>query len=44
MRNNIGALQQIYDKVTELNPESAKYINTCLVKEYMNEFQGNRAW
>ena len=28
----------------ELNPESAKYINTCLVKEYMNEFQGNRAW
>jgi type I restriction enzyme R subunit len=28
----------------ELDPESAKYINTFLVKEYMNEFQGNRAW
>lgn len=28
----------------ELDPESAKYINTCLVKEYMNEYQGNRAW
>jgi len=28
----------------ELDPESAKYINTCLVKEYMNEYQGYRAW
>lgn len=28
----------------ELDPESAKYINTCLVKEYMNEYHGNRAW
>ncbi|OYQ44291.1 type I restriction endonuclease subunit R [Flavobacterium aurantiibacter] len=28
----------------ELDSESAKYINTCLVKEYMNEYQGNRAW
>lgn len=28
----------------ELDPESAKYINTCLVKEYMNEYLGNRAW
>ena len=28
----------------ELDLESAKYINTCLVKEYMNEYQGNRAW
>jgi type I restriction enzyme R subunit len=28
----------------ELDPESAKYINTCLVKEYMNEYQGIRAW
>lgn len=27
-----------------LDPESARYINTCLVKEYMNEFQGQRAW
>jgi len=27
----------------ELDPESARYINTCLVKEYMNEYQGNRA-
>jgi type I restriction enzyme R subunit len=24
----------------ELEPESAKYINNCLVKEYMNEYQG----
>ena len=28
----------------ELDPESAKYINTCLVKEYINEYQGNRPW
>ncbi len=28
----------------ELNPESAKYINACLVKEYMNEYQGKYAW
>lgn len=27
----------------ELDPVSAKYINTCLVKEYINEFQGRRA-
>ncbi|MEK4186380.1 type I restriction endonuclease subunit R [Paenibacillus sp. FSL L8-0494] len=24
----------------ELNPESAKYINNCLVKEYVNEYKG----
>jgi type I restriction enzyme, R subunit len=24
----------------ELDPESAKYINTCLVKEYMNDYAG----
>jgi len=28
----------------EHDPASAKYISTCLVKEYMNEYQGNRAW
>ncbi len=28
----------------QLNPESAKYINACLVKEYMNEYQGKYAW
>lgn len=28
----------------ELNPDSAKYINNCLVKEYINEYQGNYAW
>ena len=28
----------------ELDPESAKYINNCLVKEYMNEYQGVYAW
>jgi len=27
-----------------LDPESAKYINGCLVKEYMNEYQGARTW
>ena len=27
-----------------LDPTSSKYINTCLVKEYMNEFQGRYAW
>ncbi len=27
----------------ELDPESAKYINTCLVKEYMNEYHGKYA-
>jgi type I restriction enzyme, R subunit len=26
-----------------LDPESAKFINACLLKEYMNEFQGQRA-
>ena len=29
---------------TELDPDSAKYINACLVKEYINEYQGHRAW
>jgi type I restriction enzyme, R subunit len=28
----------------ELDPESAKYINNCLVKEYMNEYQGTYPW
>jgi type I restriction enzyme R subunit len=28
----------------ELDPDAAKYINGCLVKEYINEYQGNRAW
>lgn len=27
-----------------LEPESAKYINNCLVKEYMNEYQGTQLW
>jgi type I restriction enzyme R subunit len=27
----------------ELDPESAKYINSCLVKEYMNEYLGRHA-
>lgn len=30
-----------FDKLKiELEPESAKYINNCLVKEYINEYQG----
>jgi type I restriction enzyme R subunit len=28
----------------ELDPDSAKYINSCLVKEYINEYQGKYAW
>jgi type I restriction enzyme R subunit len=28
----------------ELDPETAKYINNCLVKEYINEYQGHSAW
>ena len=28
----------------ELDSDSAKYINTCLVKEYMNEYNGTRLW
>jgi type I restriction enzyme R subunit len=28
----------------DLDPESAKYINSCLVKEYMNEYQGEYIW
>ncbi len=27
-----------------LNPDAAKYINGCLVKEYINEYQGKYAW
>ena len=27
----------------DLDPDSAKYINSCLVKEYMNEYQGKYA-
>ena len=28
----------------DLEPESATYINNCLVKEYMNEYQGIQQW
>ena len=28
----------------DLDPESAKFINSCLVKEYINEYQGKYAW
>ncbi len=28
----------------DLDPETAKYINTCLVREYMNEYQGQPKW
>jgi type I restriction enzyme R subunit len=27
-----------------LEPDSARYINNCLVKEYMNEYQGTQKW
>jgi len=28
----------------ELDSETAKYINNCVVKEYINEYQGRTAW
>ena len=28
----------------ELEPESARFINTCVAKEYINEYQGVSAW
>jgi len=28
----------------DLDPESAKYINNCLVREYINEYQGTQQW
>jgi type I restriction enzyme R subunit len=28
----------------DLDPESATYINNCVVKEYINEYQGNNRW
>lgn len=28
----------------ELEPESAKFINSCIAKEYINEYQGVSAW
>ncbi|PKN89436.1 MAG: restriction endonuclease subunit R [Deltaproteobacteria bacterium HGW-Deltaproteobacteria-1] len=34
-----------FNKVrVELEPDSARYINTCVAKEYMNEYQGASAW
>jgi type I restriction enzyme R subunit len=27
-----------------LEPESARYINACLVKEYTSEYQGIQQW
>jgi type I restriction enzyme R subunit len=28
----------------DLEPDSATYINNCLVKEYVNEYQGISTW
>jgi type I restriction enzyme R subunit len=34
-----------FDKTgVKLDSQSAKFINTCLVKEYLNEYNGNHAW
>jgi len=34
-----------FNKVrVELEPDSARYINACVAKEYMNEYQGASAW
>lgn len=41
----INMVIESFDKTKiELEPESAKYINSCLVKEYMNEYQGTQGW
>lgn len=37
----IGSFEKMKIK---LEPEPAKYINNCLVKEYINEYQGTFAW
>jgi len=53
MLNNEGyfgkmLIQMVINNFTknkiELDPDSAKYINNCLVKEYMNEYQGEQLW
>ena len=41
MRMVIGSFEK---KKINLEPESAKYINACLVREYMNEYQGVNTW
>lgn len=34
-----------FDKTKiDLDPETAKYINNCIVKEYINEYQGTHTW
>jgi len=34
-----------FDKTgVKLDSQSAQFINTCLVKEYLNEYNGNHAW
>lgn len=37
----IGSFEKV--KI-ELEPESARYINACLAKEYMREYQGTQRW
>jgi type I restriction enzyme R subunit len=32
------------NSLTDLDSETAKFINNCLVKEYINEYQGKQAW
>lgn len=34
-----------FDKTkVDLDPDTAKYINSCLAKEYMSEYQGIQRW
>ena len=34
-----------FDKTSvKLDPQSTQFINSCLVKEYLNEYQGKHAW
>lgn len=34
-----------FDKTSiQLEPDSAKYINNCIVKEYISEYQGTHTW
>ena len=44
-QNMLNMVIKGFQKTTiKLAPDSAKYINTCVVKEYLNEFQGITKW
>ena len=42
---SIKIIIEEFDKTKiELDPDAARFINHCLVKEYMNEYQGAQRW